>query len=166
MGSRHAERTIFAINNTGIFLTLSQRLNEGLSVTALQLFDPSIEREKLPVTIEETAGQYVRLIREIQPRGPYVLVGWCNGGTLAFETARQLLEAGAVVSRVFLIDTWIPGYFKRLGWLRSKLADYNYRWRLIWRIGTPCDPEKSRSWTSLPIAARCAVFIVATQSTR
>lgn len=131
MGSRHAERTIFAINNTGIFLTLSQRLNEGLSVTALQLFDPSIERERLPVTIEETAGQYVRLIREIQPRGPYVLVGWCNGGTLAFETARQLLEAGAIVSRVFLIDTWIPGYFKRLGWLRSKLADYNYRWRLI-----------------------------------
>ena len=91
MGSRHAERTIFAINNTGIFLTLSQRLNESLSITALQLFDPSIERDKLPVTIEETAGQYVRLIREIQPTGPYALVGWCNGGTLAFETARQLL---------------------------------------------------------------------------
>jgi thioesterase domain-containing protein len=131
MGPRHAERSIFAINNTGIFVTLSQRLSEDLSITALQLFDPSIQREKLPVTIEETAGQYVRLIRQIQPRGPYVLVGWCNGGTLAFETARQLLEAGGVVSRVFMIDTWIPGYFRRLGWLRSKLADYNYRWRLI-----------------------------------
>ena len=131
MGSRHAERSIFAINNTGIFLTLSQRLNEGLSIAALQLFDPSTERENLPVTIKETAGQYVRLIREIQPRGPYALVGWCNGGTLAFETARQLLESGEVVSRVFMIDTWVPGYFKRLGWLRSKLADYNYRWRLI-----------------------------------
>ena len=131
IGSRHAERSIFAINNTGIFLTLSQRLNEDLSITALQLFDPSTERHNLPVTIEETAGQYLRLIREIQPRGPYALVGWCNGGTLAFETARQLLESGEVVSRVFLIDTWVPGYFKRLGWLRSKLADYNYRWRLI-----------------------------------
>ena len=131
MGSRHAERSIFAINNTGIFLTLSQRLNEGLSIAALQLFDPSTERDNLPVTIKETAGQYVRLIREIQPRGPYALVGWCNGGTLAFETARQLLESGEVVSRVFMIDTWVPGYFKRLGWLRSKLADYNYRWRLI-----------------------------------
>jgi amino acid adenylation domain-containing protein len=131
MGPRHAERSIFAINNTGIFVTLSQRLNEDLSITALQLFDPSSQRDNLPVTIEETAGQYVRLIREIQPRGPYALLGWCNGGTLAFETARQLEEAGEVVSHVFLIDTWIPGYFKRLGWLRSKLADYSYRWGVI-----------------------------------
>jgi thioesterase domain-containing protein len=30
-----------------------------------------------------------------------------------------------------MIDTWIPGYFKRLGWLRSRLADYAYRWQLI-----------------------------------
>jgi amino acid adenylation domain-containing protein len=131
MGSRHAQRTIFAINNTGIFLTVSQRLNEDLSITALQLFDPTTQRDYLPVTIEETAAQYVRLIREIQPRGPYVLMGWCNGGTLAFETARQLQEAGEAVSRVFMIDTWIPGYLERLGWLRSKLADYTYRWRLI-----------------------------------
>ncbi len=131
MGPPHAERSIFAINNTGVFLTLSHRLNEDVSITALQLFDPSTRRDNLPTTIEETAGQYVRLIRGIQPRGPYVLMGWCNGGTLAFEAARQLQEAGEVVSRVFLIDTWIPGYLKRLGWLRSKLADYTYRWRLI-----------------------------------
>ena len=131
MGSRRAERSIFAINNTGIFRTLSQRLDESLSITALQLFDPSVERDKLPRTIEETAGQYARLIRKIQPVGPYALVGWCNGGTLALETARQLLEAGELVSRVFMIDTWIPGYFRRLGWLRSKLADYTYRWQLI-----------------------------------
>jgi thioesterase domain-containing protein len=30
-----------------------------------------------------------------------------------------------------LIDTWIPGYLKRLNWLRSKLADYAYRGQLI-----------------------------------
>ena len=65
MGSRRAERSIFAINNTGIFRTLSQRLDESLSITALQLFDPSVERDKLPRTIEETAGQYARLIRKI-----------------------------------------------------------------------------------------------------
>jgi amino acid adenylation domain-containing protein len=131
MGSRHAERSIFAINNTGIFLTLSRRLNADLAITALQLLDPSRPRDSLPTTIEETAGEYVRMIRKIQPRGPYVLMGWCYGGTLAFETSRQLQDAGEVVSRVFLIDTWIPGYLKRLGWLRSKLADYTYRWGLI-----------------------------------
>jgi amino acid adenylation domain-containing protein len=131
MGPRHAGQNIFAVNNTGIFLTLSQRLNADLAITALQLFDPLIQTDNLPATIEETAGQYVQLIREIQPRGPYALLGWCNGGTLAFETARQLVESGEVVSGVFLIDTWIPGYLRRLDWLRSKLADYAYRWQLI-----------------------------------
>ena len=131
MGPHHADQSIFAINNTGIFLTLSQRLSEDQSITALQLFDPLIQTENLPGTIEEAAGQYLQLIREIQPNGPYVLLGWCNGGTLAFEIARQLEEAGEVVSRVFLVDTWIPGYHKRLGWLRSKLAHYSYRWGLI-----------------------------------
>lgn len=131
MGSRHAEKCVFAINNTGIFLTLSHRLNENLSITALQLFDPLIKRENLPETVEETAREYVQLIRGVQPRGPYALLGWCNGGTLAFETARQLEEAGEVVSDVFLIDGWIPGYLKRLGWLRSKLADLAYRWGFV-----------------------------------
>ena len=131
MGSRHAEHSIFAINNTGVFATLSQRLNKDLSITALQLFDPSCQKDTLPATIEETASQYVQLIRKIQRRGPYVLMGWCNGGTLAFETGRQLREAGEVVSHVLLIDTWIPRYLERLGWLRSKLADYTYRWGLV-----------------------------------
>ena len=131
MGPHHAKQSIFAINNTGIFLTLSQRLNEDLSITALQLFDPLIQTDNLPGTIEEAAAQYLRLIREIQPGGPYALLGWCNGGTLAFEIARQLEEAGEVVSLVFLIDTWIPDYHKRLGWLRSELAHYSYRWGLI-----------------------------------
>ena len=131
MGPRQAEQNVFAINNTGIFLTLSQRLNEDLSVTALQLFDPLIPTDNLPGTIEEAASQYLALIREIQPVGPYALLGWCNGGTLAFEIARQLEAAGEAVSRVFLIDAWIPGYHRRLGWLRSELAHYSYRWGLI-----------------------------------
>jgi thioesterase domain-containing protein len=131
MGSRLAEKSILAINNTGIFLTLSHRLNEKLSITALQLFDPLIQRENLPATVEETAREYVQLIREVQPRGPYALLGWCNGGTLAFETARQLEDAGEVISDVFLIDAWIPGYLERLGWPRSKLADFVYRWGFV-----------------------------------
>jgi amino acid adenylation domain-containing protein len=131
MGPHRADQDIFAINNTGIFLTLSQHLNEDQSITALQLFDPLIQTENLPATVEETAAQYLHLIREIQPSGPYILLGWCNGGTLAFEIAHQLEEAGEVVSRVFLVDTWAPGYHKRLGWLRSKLAHYSYRWGLI-----------------------------------
>ena len=65
MGSRHAEKCVFAINNTGIFLTLSHRLDENLSITALQLFDPLIKRENLPAI---SRGDRPRIC-PIDPRG-------------------------------------------------------------------------------------------------
>jgi amino acid adenylation domain-containing protein len=111
MGARQAERSIFAINNTGIFLKLSRRLNEDLSIAALQLFDPRIQRENVPTSVEEIAEEYARLIREVQPVGPYALLGWCNGGMMAFETARRLEAAGELVSCVFMIDAWVPRTF-------------------------------------------------------
>lgn len=133
MGSRSARRTVFAIHNTGIFLTLSQRLDADLSITALQLFDPLIPMDEAPASFEDVAGRYVRLIRKIQPKGPYALMGWCNGGALAFETARQLEGEGESVSRVFAVDTWIPGYFRRMGRVRAALTEYSYRLQLVQR---------------------------------
>ncbi len=128
---RSRKRGIFAVNNTGIYLTLSRRLGEKLPLTALQLFDPSFPRGALPASIGEIAGRYVELVRRVQPSGPYAFLGWCNGGVLAFEIARQLSEAGERVSHVIVIDTWVPGYLTSLGRLRSKLADYTYRWNLV-----------------------------------
>ena len=32
---------------------------------------------------------------------------------------------------VIVVDTWAPGYLKRLGWFRSKLANYSYRWQMV-----------------------------------
>jgi amino acid adenylation domain-containing protein len=54
------------------------------------------------------AARYVAEIRGIQPQGPYLLGGWCGGGLLAFEMARQLALAGQEVARVVLLDTSIP----------------------------------------------------------
>lgn len=131
MGVRDAKKQIFAIHNSGIFMNLAKRLDGDTSITAVQLFDPKMQKDNFPATLEETAAQYVRLIREICPTGPYTLLGWCNGGALAFETARQLWEMGEEISHLFIVDAWIPGYMRRLGWLRGKLSDYNYRWQQI-----------------------------------
>jgi thioesterase domain-containing protein len=65
-----------------------------------------------------------------------VLAGWCVAGALAFEIARQLSEAGARVSQVFLIDSWAPGYFSRLPLPRRLIGGYSLRWQLAradWR---------------------------------
>jgi amino acid adenylation domain-containing protein len=125
------QRGIFAINNTGIFFSLSKALGESLPVTALQLFDPTVHQDLADSTVEEVAARYAALIRQLEPSGPYALLGWCNGGVLAFEIARQLRAAGQDVGWVVVIDTWAPGYLNRLGWLRSKLADYSYRWQMV-----------------------------------
>lgn len=59
-------------------------------------------------TIEEMAAADVRLIREVQPRGPYTLWGYSFGARVAFETARQLEEAGERVADLVLIAPGSP----------------------------------------------------------
>jgi phthiocerol/phenolphthiocerol synthesis type-I polyketide synthase D len=59
-------------------------------------------------TVEDKALRYVDLLRDIRPRGPYVLGGWSFGGCLAYEVAQKLTAQGETVDLVFLIDTILP----------------------------------------------------------
>lgn len=59
----------------------------------------------LHATIEDMAGHHIAKIRSVQPHGPYLLGGMCAGGVIAFETARQLEEAGETVALVALLDS-------------------------------------------------------------
>jgi pristinamycin I synthase 3 and 4 len=65
-----------------------------------------VDRE-LPTSVEAMAADYVREIRAIQPRGPFRVGGFCNGGVIAFEIARQLTAAGETVEALILLDA--PG---------------------------------------------------------
>jgi thioesterase domain-containing protein len=55
--------------------------------------------------IEEMAATYAREIANLHPRGPCILAGYCFGGTLAYETARQLAASGREVGLLALIDS-------------------------------------------------------------
>jgi thioesterase domain-containing protein len=59
-------------------------------------------------TIEEMAAAYLRDLREVQPHGPYFLSGYCGGGIVAYEMARELVGAGERVALCALIDTYCP----------------------------------------------------------
>ena len=65
--------------------------------------------------IEDMAANYNRLIRERQPKGPYVLGGMCAGGVIAYEMAKQLIESGEPIELVVLLDAALPGTAKRKG---------------------------------------------------
>ncbi|MER6309471.1 amino acid adenylation domain-containing protein, partial [Streptomyces sp. NPDC001657] len=59
-----------------------------------------------PASIEEMAGDYVARIREVQPEGPYHLLGWSLGGTVAHAMARLLEKDGQQVAFLALLDSY------------------------------------------------------------
>jgi amino acid adenylation domain-containing protein len=60
-------------------------------------------------TIEETAAHYIETLKSLQPDGPYHIVGWSLGGTIAFEMALQLEQQQEKIGILVLIDALPPG---------------------------------------------------------
>jgi amino acid adenylation domain-containing protein len=58
--------------------------------------------------IEEIAGKYLEKMKAIQPKGPYFIVGWCLGGTIAFEMISQLEQRNEEIDFLALIDSPPP----------------------------------------------------------
>ncbi|MCB9079503.1 MAG: amino acid adenylation domain-containing protein [Anaerolineaceae bacterium] len=63
--------------------------------------------------IEDMAAHYISEIRLVQPEGPYLLGGYCFGGEVVYEMARQLQSQGEKVLLLAIISS-IPniGYHK------------------------------------------------------
>jgi len=59
-------------------------------------------------TLEAIARAHVESVRAVQPVGPYRLGGYCNGGLLAYEMARQLEADGEEVEFLGLINPSEP----------------------------------------------------------
>ena len=62
----------------------------------------------VPPTLEEMAAAHLETLRSVQPEGPYLLGGWCNGGLVAYEMARQLHAQGQTVDLLVLMDSDAP----------------------------------------------------------
>jgi amino acid adenylation domain-containing protein len=84
------------------YINLSRRLGEDYPFYALE-HNPNQEELEI-LTVEETANYYLQEIRQVQPKGPYLLGGHCYGGVLAFEMAQQLHREGETVDLLVVID--------------------------------------------------------------
>ncbi len=62
-----------------------------------------LSTNEVPATIEEMARDRLRIIRTIQPHGPYALGGHCNGGLVAYEAAQQLVREGERVDFLVMV---------------------------------------------------------------
>jgi amino acid adenylation domain-containing protein len=68
-----------------------------------------INRDEAPYpTIREMAAEDIKLIKKLQPAGPYTLWGYSFGARVAFETAYQLEQSGEQVEHLFLIAPGSP----------------------------------------------------------
>jgi thioesterase domain-containing protein/acyl carrier protein len=67
-------------------------------------------------SIEDMAVERVRSIMQVQPSGPLCIGGFCGGGVVAYEVARQLIAQGRRVETLLLIDTVAPSLRFRSAW--------------------------------------------------
>jgi hypothetical protein len=58
----------------------------------------------VPATLEAIADAHLSSLGRLQPEGPYMLGGFCAGGLLAYEMARQLHAQGQEVDLLVLMD--------------------------------------------------------------
>jgi thioesterase domain-containing protein len=87
----------------GYFYNLAGYLSPDQPVFGLQSpMEPFAE-------LEPMVSHYLGEVRRRQPHGPYLIGGYCVGGCVAFEMARQLTEAGEAVHLLAIIDALTPG---------------------------------------------------------
>ena len=68
------------------------------------------ESGRIAVSVEDLARRCLAELQTAQPRGPYCLAGFCFGGALAFEVAKQLKKEGEPVAFLGLLDSfYLPG---------------------------------------------------------
>ncbi len=88
------------------YVNLAERLDPDQPLYAFQ--SPGVVAGgELFATVPEMAARYREAVRSVQPHGPYRLGGYCVGGAVAFEMARQLRAEGEEVDDLVLIDS--PG---------------------------------------------------------
>src|SRR5947209_4563588 len=127
------------------FVFLSRKFSSDLPVSGLQttMENDGLIRAFTNEEYESKAAEYVRAMRQIQPSGPYFLVGYCEGAHIAFEMARQLENSNEEVGMVAILDAWpIENTIDRRKFLlhsygrvvRTFLkSDNRRRWRMIVR---------------------------------
>ncbi len=101
---------VFGIHAEGdviFYKDLARALGERQSFYGLQAIH--LDGMKRPFDrVEDMANHYISEIKDVQPNGPYTIVGMCFGGLIAFEMAQQLRAQGEQLRALVVIDSVGP----------------------------------------------------------
>jgi thioesterase domain-containing protein len=64
-------------------------------------------------SMRDIAAELAVKVREVQPRGPYMLGGICMAGWVSFAIASELVRQGEEVTLLAIFDSFAPAYLKQ-----------------------------------------------------
>jgi acyl-CoA synthetase (AMP-forming)/AMP-acid ligase II/pimeloyl-ACP methyl ester carboxylesterase len=103
---------------TGASLSLikfAREFHAHYGATVWALSDRSLfDAKYLPATLDDAIENYIAAIKSIQPTGPYYLLGFSFGGSLAYFVALRLHALGDKVKRLHIVDGFPPLLYQTL----------------------------------------------------
>ena len=111
LGKAGSQRAVFMTHGLfpgfGYELSLARALGDRCVYVLTQWLREQTGQPQVS-TVEELGDVYAACIRELQPSGPYTLVGYSASGISAFEIARRLVAVGETVE-LSIIDAPCEG---------------------------------------------------------
>ena len=140
-------RPLFAVpgHNGDVFCYVDMARHLGTDQPFFALQAPGLEPGQEPLqTIEEIAAVFASEMIAMQPQGPYLLTGFCLGGTIAFELAQQLTASGHQVGVLILLGSPCPTSMSLRH--RSHAAVVNIAGRVL-RHGSALGQRNPSDWS-------------------
>lgn len=108
------------------FRDLVRHLGDDQPFFGLQ--PPGVDGHGEPLErVQDLAAYFTSQIRAFQPNGPYIIAGYCAGGAVSFELARQMQQSGAQISFLALFGCPHPTFYRfRFSYWSNRIATH---WR-------------------------------------
>lgn len=116
---------------------------------------PGLDGHSEPLTdVEAFAAYFAPQIRSFWSNGPYIVAGFCAGGSIAFELARKLAQEGAEVAFVALFGSPYPTAYRALRQLRMRMANVVDRVAMHARALAPLSSQERRCYVAQKLERR------------
>jgi acyl carrier protein len=147
---------LFLVHGAGgnvlIYRDLAHRLGADQPVYGLQSQGLDGKQPFLS-KVEDMATHYLKEIKAAHPQGPYMLGGYCLGGSVAWEMAQQLKAQGENVPLVALFETY---NFSKIGHISASRKAYSYFQKIDFHLRNFLLLKDIDKWTFIKEKAKVA----------
>ncbi len=98
----------------------------GMQAKGIDGAEPPLDR------IEDMARYSIEAVKQVQPHGPYMLVGFSLGGLVTLEMAQELIANGEEVAMLAMLDAYPHIGHLRFGQRARLVARQSWRRSLAW----------------------------------